>query len=95
MKLVIFLCCLTIFISCFFIFFTFQTLLDVKISCEFGMGPHIFSCDMEELSFSIIFGIIIVGLFLLVDTLVVYFMIKAWVPELLMYRFYRTARKSR
>jgi len=86
MKLVIGLGLLTIFISCFFIFFTFHTLLGVKMSCEYGIGSNVFRCNVEELNFSIIFGILIVGFFLFVDTLVVYLMIKAWVPDLLMYR---------
>jgi|GEM_PF-2017619 len=84
MKLVIFLGCVTIFISCFFIFFTFNTLLHFKISCEQGIIGNL-KCNMEELNISIVFGIIIVGLFLFIDTLVVYFMVKTWVPDLFMY----------
>jgi len=86
MKLVIFLGLLTVFISCFFIFFTFHTLLGVKISCEYGMGSDVFKCNIEELNVSIVFGIVIVGLFLFVDTLVVYLMIKTWVPDLFLYK---------
>lgn len=90
MKLVIFLGLLTVFISCFFIFFTFHTLLRAKMVCEYGMGSNVLTCNVEELNFSIIFGILIVGFFLFIDTLVVYLMIKTWVPELLMYRFSRS-----
>lgn len=93
MKLVIFLGLLTIFISCFFMFFTFNTLLQVNISCEYGTGSYIFRCDVDELNFSIIFGIVIVGLFLFVDSLVIYIMIKTWVPELFMYRLARISKK--
>lgn len=90
MRLVIVLGLVTVFISCFFIFFTFHTLLNVKMSCEFGMGGGGLSCDIEELNISVIFGILIVGLFLFVDTLVVYLMIKTWVPGLFIYGFSRS-----
>ena len=86
MKLIITLGLLTVFILCFFIFFTFHTLLATKMSCEYGQGSTVLSCEMDELNFSIIFGIIIVGLFLFVDTLVVYLMIKTWVPGVFAYR---------
>ncbi|NIO23018.1 MAG: hypothetical protein GTN38_03260 [Candidatus Aenigmarchaeota archaeon] len=90
MKLVIFLGLIIVFISCFFIFFTFHTLLGVKMSCEYGIGSNIFSCNVEELNFSVVFGILVVGLFLFVDTLVVYLMIKTWAPDLFMYRLSRS-----
>jgi uncharacterized membrane protein len=86
MRLVIFLGLLTVFISCFFIFFTFHTLLQTKMVCEYGVGSTVLRCNVEELNVSIIFGILVVGIFLFVDTLVVYLMIKTWVPDLLMYR---------
>ena len=44
-----------------------------------------FTCNVTELNFTIVFGILIVGMFLFVDTLVVYIMIKTWVPDLFMY----------
>ncbi|NIO19274.1 MAG: hypothetical protein GTN76_00630 [Candidatus Aenigmarchaeota archaeon] len=90
MKLVIALGLLIVFISCFFIFFTFHTLLQTKMSCDYGEDPNVLSCNVEELNVSIIFGILVVGLFLFVDTLVVYLMIKTWVPDLFMYRFSRS-----
>jgi len=83
MKLVVFLGCITIFISCFFIFFTFHTLLHFKISCEGTFGS--FKCNMEELNMTIVLGILLVGLFLFIDTLVVYIMVKTWVPDLFVY----------
>ena len=85
MKLVIVLGLVTVFISCFFMFFTFHMLLGAKISCEYGEGSNVFTCNVEELNASIIFGILVVGVFLFIDTLVVYLMIKTWVPDLFMY----------
>ena len=90
MKLIIFLGLLTVFISCFFIFFTFHTLLGVKMSCDYGIGSNVLTCNVEELNFSIIFGILVVGIFLFVDTLIVYLMIKTWVPDLFMYGYSRS-----
>jgi len=82
MKLVIFLGALVIFISCFFIFFTFDSMIRTKMICSL---KEKFTCNVTELNFTIVFGILIVGMFLFVDTLVVYIMIKTWVPDLFMY----------
>jgi len=82
MKLIIFLGALVIFISCFFIFFTFDAMMDTKMMCDY---KEKFSCNFGELNMTIVVGILIVGLFLFVDTLVVYVMAKTWVPDLFMY----------
>jgi hypothetical protein len=82
MKLVIFLGCLVIFISCFFIFFTFDSMIKSKFICEYGER---FTCNIVEFNTTIVFGILIVGMFLFIDTLVVYLMIKTWVPDLFIY----------
>ncbi len=82
MKLVIFLGALVIFISCFFIFFTFDSMLRSKLICSFGEK---FTCNVSELNMTIVFGILIVGMFLFVDALVVYIMVKTWVPDLFFY----------
>jgi hypothetical protein len=82
MKLVIFLGVLVIFISCFFIFFTFDALMDSKIVCSYGDK---FSCNFGQFNMTVIVGIVIIGLFLFVDTLIVYIMLKTWVPDLFMY----------
>ena len=84
MRLVIALGMLTVFISCFFIFFTFHTLLLNKMSCELETTTT--DCNPDQLNWSIVFGILIVGIFLFVEVLVVYLMIKSWVPGLLMYQ---------
>lgn len=83
MKLVIFLGALIIFISCFFMFFTFDTMLRSKFVCNFDERV---SCNITELNFTIIFGIMVVGGFLFIDTMVVYIMLKTWVPGLFVYQ---------
>jgi hypothetical protein len=39
-------------------------------------------CNLTEFNSTIVFGILIVGIFLFVDTLVVYLMVRTWVPDL-------------
>lgn len=82
MKLVIFMGMLIIFISCFFIFFTFDSMIKSQLVCDY---KETYRCNVSEVNTSIIFGILIVGMFLFVDTLVVYIMIKTWVPGLFIY----------
>lgn len=86
MKLLVFLCALVIFISCFFIFFTFDSMMKSKLVCDY---KEKFVCNAGELNMTIVFGILVVAMFLFVDTLVVYVMIKTWVPDLFMYGFKR------
>ena len=86
MKLVIFLSTLVIFISCFFIFFTFDSMIKTKMVCDY---KETFKCNVVELNTTIIFGILIVGMFLFVDCIVMYIMVKTWVPNLFMYSFSR------
>jgi len=83
MKFVIFLGMLVIFISCFFIFFTFDAMAKSKMICT-SEGEAV-RCNFMELNATIIFGILVVGMFLFVDSLVLYVMIKSWVPDLFMY----------
>ena len=82
MKVIVFLGMLVVFISCFFIFFTFDSMIKTKLICDY---KEKFVCNVGELNTTIIFGIVIVGIFLFVDTLVVYVMMKSWVPDLFMY----------
>jgi hypothetical protein len=82
MKLVVFLSMVVIFISCFFIFFTFDSMVRSQLACEFGKA---LTCSVTELNFTIIFGIMIVGMLLFVDALVIYIMIKTWIPGLFVY----------
>lgn len=82
MKIVVFLSMVIIFISCFFIFFTFDSMLKSKLSCDYETT---FKCNVTELNFTIVFGILIVGMLLFVDTIVVYIMIKTWIPGLSFY----------
>ena len=84
MKFVIFLGGLIIFISCFFIFFTFDSMIRTKIICSF---EERYKCNLTEFNMTIVFGILIVGIFLSVDTLVVYLMVKTWVPGLFAYGY--------
>lgn len=86
MKLIIFLSTLVIFISCFFIFFTFDSMIRTKMVCDY---KEKFTCNVVELNTTIIFGILIVGMFLFVDCIVMYIMMKMWVPNLFMYSFRR------
>ena len=82
MKVVIIVGTLIIFISCFFIFFTFDSLIRSQLICTTGQTV---SCNVTELNMTIIAGILIVGFFLFVDMLVVYLMVKTWVPGMTMY----------
>jgi hypothetical protein len=84
MKLIIILSVLVIFISCFFVFFTFDSMIKTKMVCDY---KEKFTCNVGELSSSIVFGIMIVAMFLFVDTLVVYILVKTWVPNLFMYGY--------
>ncbi|UCC92066.1 MAG: hypothetical protein JSV39_02280 [Candidatus Aenigmatarchaeota archaeon] len=82
MKLVLFLGTLIIFISCFFIFFTFDSMLRSELICSF---KEKFVCNVTELNMTIVFGILIVGFFIFVDSLVIYVMVKSWAPDLFSY----------
>lgn len=84
MKLVVGLGMLVIFISCFFMFFTFDSMIRTKMACSYEDGNV--SCNVAELNMTIIFGILIVGIFLFIDTIVVYIMVKTWVPGLMVYK---------
>ena len=77
MKFVILLGMLIIFISCFFIFFIFDSMIKSELICSFSER---FVCNVSELNLKIVFGILVVGMFLFVDSLVVYIMVKTWVP---------------
>ncbi|MEE9323649.1 MAG: hypothetical protein V3U72_03815 [Candidatus Aenigmarchaeota archaeon] len=82
MKLLIFLGCLIVSISCFFILLTFDSMIRTEFICSFEEKVV---CNLTELNFTIVFGILIVGMFLFVDMLVVYLMIKTWVPGVFAY----------
>lgn len=82
MKLMLFLAMLVIFISTFFIFFTFDSMLRTKIVCSYGEK---LICNITEFNTRIIIGILIVGMFLFLDVMVVYVMLKTWVPDLFVY----------
>ncbi len=86
MKLVLFLGALVIFVSCFFMFFTFDSMIRTKLVCSYGERAV---CNITELNTTIVFGILIVGMFLFVDTLVVYLMVRTWVPDLFIYGGYK------
>jgi hypothetical protein len=76
MKLLLFLGFLVIFISCFFIFFTFDHMVRAQIVCSTG---ETFRCDVSNFNMTIVIGIVIVGIFIFLDTLVVQILLKAWV----------------
>jgi hypothetical protein len=82
MKLIIFLGVLVIFVSCIFIFFTFDAMMKSKFVCTY---TEKLVCNVSDLNMTIVFGILVVGMFLFVDTLVIYLMVRTWVPDLLMY----------
>ncbi len=82
MKFVLLLGTLIIFISCFFIFFTFDSMMRSELICSF---KEKFVCNVTELNMTIVFGILVVGFFLFVDALVVYIMVKTWVPGVFLY----------
>lgn len=82
MKLVIFLGALVIFISCFFIFFTFDSMIRTQLVCSYGDRVI---CNLVEFNGMIVVGIMVVGMFLFLDVMVVYIMVKTWVPDLFIY----------
>jgi len=83
MRLIISLGMTIIFISCFFIFFTYNSMIISKFNCTYDTK---ITCSLPELDTAIVFGILVVGLFLFIDVLVVYLIIKTWIPNLLFYR---------
>ena len=81
MKVLVFLGMLAIFISCFFIFFTFDSMMKSRSMCVIGEKMV---CDSMEFNSSMVFAILVIGVFLTVDVLVVYLLFKTWVPGLFM-----------
>lgn len=79
MKLMLLLGALVIFISCFFIFFTFDFMVKAQIVCSLS---ETITCDVSNFNQAIVFGIVIVGSFIFLDAIVVYIMVKTWVPGL-------------
>jgi hypothetical protein len=75
MRIIITLSLLIIFISCLFIFFISDSLVRAKTACNQGVTSE---CD--DLTMKIVVGVLIAGSFLFVDVLVVYLMIKTWIP---------------
>ena len=73
MKLLIAIGMIIFFISWFFIFFTFDTLLKTEISCSYEQTVK---CNINELNWAIMVGVLIVGIMLAVDFMVFYVILK-------------------
>ncbi len=73
MKLLLVIGVLIFFISWFFIFFTFDTLLRTEISCSYH---ETMKCNITELNGTIMAGIVIAGAMLAVDFMVFYIILK-------------------
>jgi hypothetical protein len=72
MKVLILASMIIIFISIFFIFMIFDTIILTQIGCLSGIG----TCNLTGLSFSFIFGLLVIAVFIIVDIMVVYILIK-------------------
>ena len=73
MKLLLVVGILIFFISWFFIFFTFDTLLKTDINCSY---EETVKCNITELNGTIMLGVVIVGIMLAVDFMVFYIILK-------------------
>jgi len=75
MKIVIIIGMLVIFISSFFILFIFDRVIKDQVACMAGLEDA--SCDYSQNSKSLILGISLIAMFLIVDSGVLYMIIKS------------------
>ncbi len=75
MKIIIALGMVIIFISAFFILFIFDTVIRDQVRCMAGFEHS--SCDIKQASFTMIMGLGLIALFLVIDTAVLYIIIKS------------------
>jgi len=74
MKLLIFVSMVIIFISCFFMFFIFDTMIMTHIECLSDLESS--ACNLPGMATSFMVGIFMIAMFVLVDILVIYILIK-------------------
>jgi len=74
MKVLIAVSMVIIFISAFFTFFIFDTVIKTEIECISGIENQV--CDEQNFSLSFIFGLFMIGVFVLIDIIVVYIVAK-------------------
>ena len=75
MKIVIAIGMVVIFISAFFMFFIFDTVIKDQIACISSLDSTL--CDMKQTSSFLMIGIALITLFLLIDGVVLYIVIKS------------------
>jgi hypothetical protein len=75
MKILIIIGMVIIFISAFFILFIFDTTVKKQIQCMSGLEQG--GCDMKAASSSLVIGIALIAMFLIVDSGVLYIIIKS------------------
>ena len=73
MKILILMCLIIVFISIIFILFIFSDISDKYMEC-YRTGENKMFCDLEDFGIPLVFGLIMAGVFVLVDLLVVYFL---------------------
>jgi len=74
MKIIIFIGMLIIFISAFFILFIFDSVIKDQIKCMSGFEEN--TCSLRQTGTSLIIGIFIIAMFLIIDSAVLYLIIK-------------------
>lgn len=74
MKILIFIGMVIIFISVFFILFIFDAAIKEQVKCMAGFESN--SCDLKEAAQSLIIGLAFIAMFLIVDSGVLYMIIK-------------------
>ena len=74
MRILIALGMVVIFISVFFILFIFDTVVKEQVKCMAGFGSN--SCNLQESGKSLITGLALIAMFLIVDSGVLYIIIK-------------------
>ena len=75
MKIIIILGMVIIFISAFFMLFIFDRVVKDQISCMAGLEAT--TCDLSQTGKSLIMGIALIAMFLIVDSGVLYLIIKS------------------
>jgi hypothetical protein len=75
MKILIFIGMVIIFISAFFILFIFDTVVKKQVKCVSGLEEG--GCDMKATTSSLVIGIALIAMFLIIDSGVLYMIIKS------------------
>ena len=74
MRLLIVITVVIIFVSALFILFIYDTVLKDQVDCLAGVKDD---CDFAEMSTAFLVGVFMISVFILVDILVIYIVIKS------------------